>query len=171
VEERVLRLAAIVSTLGLVGGVVSLLADPMPAGAVTQSFTSAGCATWTVPAGVTSVQIQAVGAAGGAGATTGGTGDGVSATVSGLTPGQLLDVCVDSGGGPSSGSSGSGGGASGVSVGSTFSAPVLVAGAGGGGSGPPRLPLAPVGQPGSPPALPERVVVVELEVGAGTTRR
>ena len=107
-----------------------------PASAATDSFTTAGCTTWTAPPGlVGSVQASAVGAAGGAGAaagglpaTQGGTGDGVSATLSGVTHGQALDVCVDSGGG-----AGGGGGASGVAVGATFSTPLMIAGGGGGG--------------------------------------
>jgi hypothetical protein len=65
----------------------------------------------------------------------------VSATLSGLTGGQSLDVCVAFGGGAagvaalSGPNGGSGGAASGVSLGSAFSSPVLVAGAGGGGGG------------------------------------
>jgi hypothetical protein len=62
------------------------------------SFTSAGCSNWTVPAGVSSVAISAVGAAGVSAETSGGTGDGVSATLS-VTSGETLDVCVDYGGG------------------------------------------------------------------------
>jgi len=33
-------------------GVAWLVAGQAPVGALTQSFTSAGCTTWTVPAGV-----------------------------------------------------------------------------------------------------------------------
>lgn len=100
------------------------------ASATTQaSFTTQGCSTWSVPSGVTTVQISAVAAAGGPGATFdseaggfGGTGDGMSASLTGLTPGQALDVCVDYGGGSGKDSNaGQGGGASGVSLGSTFS--------------------------------------------------
>jgi hypothetical protein len=103
------------------------------------SFTTAGCHAFTVPAGVSSVQVNAVGAAGGTVfAVAGGTGDGVSATLSGLSSGETLDVCVDFGGGAAGtsmgGSGGSGGGASGVAVGPDFSLPALIAG-GGGGSG------------------------------------
>lgn len=128
-------------------------------GTTTVSFTTPGCSTWQVPDGVSSVQIQATGAAGRAAPQTfsagaPGKGDGVSANLGGLSGGQTLDVCVDVGGGGGgrggglgggllfndSGTSyisfpgGNGGGASGVSLGTDFSAPVLVAGGGGGAS-------------------------------------
>ncbi len=109
----------------------------------TVSFTTPGCSTWTVPAGVPSVSINAVGAAGAPGnaptSNAGGVGDGASATLAGLTVGQSLDVCVDFGGGAGStallGGGGNGGGASGVSTGATFASPIVVAGGGGGGGG------------------------------------
>lgn len=111
------------------------LAGSVVAANTTVAFTTQGCTSWTVPAGVSTVEIQATGAAGssgGGGAP--GLGDGVSGTLSGLAGGtQVLYVCVDQGGGPSVHSGGRGGGASGVSMGSDFSAPVLVAGGGGGG--------------------------------------
>ena len=98
------------------------------AGPVVYTFTTQGCTVWTVPPGISSVHIQAIGAAGSAsneGVGIGGLGDGFAATLSGLTPGSSLYVCVDFRG------FGSGGGASGVSLGSDFSRPVLVAGGGG----------------------------------------
>lgn len=112
------------------------LAGSAAAAPTTVAFTTQGCTTWTVPAGVSSVQIQATGAAGGGGGTlgplvggVGGTGDGVSGSLSGLASGsQILDVCVDQGGGAGSGTvtrGGDGGGASGASLGSDFSSPVL----------------------------------------------
>lgn len=65
---------------------------------------------------------------------TGGNGDEVSTTLSGLTPKQALDICVDvEGGSPQSPEAGTGGGASGVSIGSTFGDPVVIAAGGGGG--------------------------------------
>ena len=91
-----------------------------------------------MPLGVATVEISAVGAAGGTGASgdgnlgSGGYGDGVAAALT-VSPGQTLDVCVDVGGG-SGGLAGSGGGASGVSVGGDFSNPAVIAGGGGGGS-------------------------------------
>ena len=116
--------------------------EAAPTLAATASFTTSGCQAWPVPAGVSDVGIQATGAAGAPAqffASGGGLGDEVTGTLSGLTAGQTLFVCVDSGGGPggvSVGAGGSGGGASGVSVGGDFSHPVLIAGGGGGaGSG------------------------------------
>src|SRR4051794_31970311 len=78
------------------------LATASPAGADTASFTSAGCSVWTVPAGVDSVGVLAVGDAGsmqGGGPSAGARGDGISATLTILTPGQMLHVCVNVGGG------------------------------------------------------------------------
>ncbi len=123
------------------------LAGPAAAASTTVAFTAQGCTTWAVPKAVSSIQVQATGAAGGAGIAgpfagmmaggAGGLGDGVSGTLSGLTGGsQALDVCVDQGGGAGgAGNGGSGGGASGVSLGSDFSSPAIVAGGGGGGGG------------------------------------
>ena len=85
--------AASLAALGIAAG---------PALAKTKSFTSTGCSTWTVPAGVPSVSIQATGSAGqpvNGGVAPGGTGDVVSGTLSGLSSGQVLDLCVNSGGG------------------------------------------------------------------------
>jgi hypothetical protein len=101
------------------------------------SFTSQGCGQlWAVPAGVSRVQIDAVGTAGGAGSggASGGTGDQVTETVS-VVHGQIFDVCVNYGGGAAGGTAGggAGGGASGASLGSDFSQPVVVAAGGGGG--------------------------------------
>lgn len=117
--------------------------------ASTKTFATMGCAVWTVPAGVTSLHVQATGAGGGAGAAgsseeaPGGAGDRVSATLSSVAPGGPLDVCVDAGGGPGGpplgtqfgSGGGGGGGASGVAVGSDFASPALVAAGGGGGGG------------------------------------
>jgi hypothetical protein len=115
------------SILGLLGA--------QGAAAETASFTTAGCTSWEVPAGASVVDIEAVGAAGGG---AGGLGDGVSGTLSGLTPGEHLFVCVNQGGGAVgagdfSGGNAAGGGASGLSRGTDFSQPMLVAGGGGGG--------------------------------------
>jgi hypothetical protein len=118
--------------------VVSALA-PGRALADVISFTAAGCHAFTVPALVSSVQVDAVGAAGqGVDDASGGVGDEVSGRLSGLNGGQTLDVCVDFGGGAGGSSTnangGAGGGASGVAVGSDFSLPAMIA-AGGGGAG------------------------------------
>ena len=123
----------------LLVGVVFVVLPAGSALATTVSFTTKGCSTWSVPSGVWSVQISAVGAAGAPGhLAPGGTGDGVSAILSGLSAPQTLDVCVDFGGGAGGSTTsgfdgGVGGGASGVSLGSDFTTPGLVAGGGGGG--------------------------------------
>jgi len=105
------------------------------------SFTTAGCSAWSVPYGVTGVQVHAIGAAGAAGSAydgqsggEGGSGDETYAGLSGLSSSEALDICVDYGGGSSGGvGGGGGGGASGVSLGSSFASPVVVAAGGGGG--------------------------------------
>jgi uncharacterized repeat protein (TIGR02543 family) len=124
---------------------VSLASTPAGASSptvVTVSIVDQGCSTWLVPAGVSSVEVNAVGAAGASSGAVGGKGDGEAATISGLTPDQTsFDICVDEGGGAGGGSvsdggaGGAGGGASGVSLGDTFASPLVVAGGGGGGGG------------------------------------
>jgi hypothetical protein len=92
-------------------------------------YSAAGCSVYSVPNGVSALAITATGSAGGTAADSGGsggTGDIVAGTLSGMA-GQTLDVCVDQGG------TGNGGGASAVALGSNFSNPVLIAGGGGGG--------------------------------------
>ncbi len=120
-------------------GVLLLIPHPVKAqsaGPDTAAFTAQGCTIWTVPADVSMVQIQAIGAAGAPGYTSpGGLGDGVEGVLSGLTGGDSLYVCVNVGGGvPGFSGGGGGGGASGVALGADFSVPVLVAGGGGGGA-------------------------------------
>jgi hypothetical protein len=75
-------------------------------------FTSTGCAPWTVPAGVSRLTIAATGSTGQRAnfPAAAGTGDVVSGSLAGLSPGQLLDVCVDQGRG-AAGSPGTGSGA------------------------------------------------------------
>ncbi len=167
------RAVLIGGLLGGTGALGGLVAPSAFAGPTSVSFTTAGCTTWPVPAGVTTVNIQATGAAGGTGANgePGGTGDGVSAALSGLPSGQVLDVCVNSGGGnggsaPNVG--GGGGGASGVSLGSDFSAPVLVAagGGGGGGNGSPEA----GGNAGFPDGSPGNSAFNPAAVGGGGTQ-
>ncbi len=106
-----------------------------------------GAQTWTVPTGVTSVQVTAVGAQGGG--SYGGLGSQVVATIP-VTPGQTLGIYVggqDSSGttggyngGGAGGYSGSdvgygGGGASDVRLGGTTLADRVVVAGGGGGIG------------------------------------
>jgi hypothetical protein len=100
------------------------------------SFTTAGSYTWTVPVGVTSIQIVATG--GGGGAASPGTGSGgnggpggvVTATLA-VNPGDTLSLYVGGGGGGSD-TAGGGGGASIINAGT---ANQIIAGGGGGGGG------------------------------------
>ncbi|MFN4892397.1 MAG: PKD-like domain-containing protein [Bacteroidota bacterium] len=126
--------------------------NPIPSiGTQTLNYTGA-VQTWTVPAGVTSINIEAYGGAGasgsaGANSATGGVGGKGSKTTGTLavTPGQVLNIYV---GGAASGSTGGynggapggnaaaggGGGATDIRIsGTTPSDRVLVAGGGGGG--------------------------------------
>jgi hypothetical protein len=121
----------------------------VPPGSATFTFTGTPD-TFTVPAGVVSVTIQASGAAGGKGSGADldprSKGGRITATVS-VVPGALLTVRVGgsgpdgespstaggfNGGGGSSANGGGGGGASSVHDGST---PLVIAGGGGGGGG------------------------------------
>ena len=111
----------------------------------TQSFTTPGSFTWTVPAGITSVSIVAIGGGGGGSGTfgsyvglVGGAGAVVNSTLT-VTPGQTLNLVVGGGGtagtsflvgvsGPFGG--GGGGGSSNIDAGT---ADQIIAGGGGGG--------------------------------------
>ena len=123
----------------------------------TTTIFTAGCSVQSIPAGDNTVAITAFGANGTAGyygqgfegnPAPGGSGAGVSATVTDVT--GDLDVCVDVGGSTGTsvypgGGYGSGGGASGVSLGEDFSHPVIVAGGGGGGAAFPEGQCSPCG--------------------------
>lgn len=134
-----LQLVVVVSALAAFSLAVIAIAAA-PALANSQLFTLPGCGTWTVPLGVSSVSIQATGSAGESTSGNigpGGSGDVVSGTLTGLRSPQVLDVCVDSGGGTGGtgkAAGGAGGGASGVALGSNFTHPVLIAAGGGGGA-------------------------------------
>jgi hypothetical protein len=127
-------------TVGLLGSVAVAFAGSAVAAVTTVAFTTQGCTTWTVPTGVGSVQIQAIGAAGGgAGGGAGGVGDGVSGAVSSLAGGtQVLDVCVDQGSGGIGGGGncfdGGGGGGGGYFGGGGGSGSGFGGGGGGGGT-------------------------------------
>jgi hypothetical protein len=144
--------------IGMGAACVALLASPllaspaMAASKVTETFASTGSEqSFTVPAGVTSVRVHAIGEAGGAGmegefsssAPAGGDGAAVSGELP-VTPGEVLYVEVAgrgfNGGGGASWGGGAGGGASDVrtvSAGAegTLESRLLVAGGGGGGGG------------------------------------
>jgi len=131
---------------------VAALASAAPAlagtGTAEAKFETAGQYTWTVPPGVHSITVTAIGAAGQNGEAGGAGGEGakVSGTL-GVTPGEVLFVGVGGlggiGGGARNGSDGGegssggqGGGASVLGTGSPFpgfGALLLVAGGGGGG--------------------------------------
>jgi hypothetical protein len=94
---------------------------------------SGSIVTWTVPAGVTSLDITAKGAQGGSNGGTGGSGAIMTGTFS-VTPGQVLSILV--GQQPTGGSFAAGGGGTFVALGATYSTatPLIVAGGGGGAS-------------------------------------
>jgi len=140
-RTRAALAACLALPLALPVALATVVALPTPAGAAptVMAFTTPGCNPWTVPAGVTAVHLSATGSAGFRGqldniGTTGGAGDEVTGDRT-VVPGQVLTVCVDTGGGVAFAPAGNGGGASGVSLGGDFSQPLLVAGGGGGGGG------------------------------------
>ena len=98
----------------------------------TGSYTTVGASTFTVPAGVTSINIIAVGGGGGGSSLytsgVGGSGAKVTSTVS-VTPGQVLDLFVGATSGPGSNQNVGGGGSTTISSGG---APLVIAGGGGG---------------------------------------
>ena len=103
------------------------------------TFTTAGAYTWTVPAGVTSIQVSAIGGGGGGGGgccsstpTVGGSGALVSSTLA-VQPGDVLTIYVGGGGGATNEGSG-GGGLTYVGDGPTNF--VIAGGGGGAGAGP-----------------------------------
>ena len=131
-RRRLLRLSIFAALAGSVGLAAVPLASPAHAASVV-TFTSVGAHQWTVPEGITSVTIQAVGGGGGGGRySLGGAGCLVTSTV-GVTPGQVLDIYVGGGGVGTTGTvSAGGGGATTVDI---TSPGRIVAGGGGGGGG------------------------------------
>jgi len=109
------------------------------------SYTVPGSYAWTVPFGVTTVQVVAIGGGGGGGQMTsptqpgapGGGGAFLTATLT-VIPGQVIALVVGGGGGigpyyeGACGAGGGGGGASSVDVGNPDQ---IIAGGGGGGGG------------------------------------
>ncbi|WP_165494946.1 PxKF domain-containing protein [Actinomadura roseirufa] len=128
-------------------GAAGLAAVATPALADTATFSYTGAAqTFTVPAGVTSITVDASGAQGSAGEEGGGAGGlgGQAQATLTVTPGQVLQVNVGGSGGFGGGGAGgpaapgagggSGGGATDIRTGSFGLADrILVAGGGGGG--------------------------------------
>ncbi len=115
----------------------------VPSGSQTFSYTGAQ-QSWTVPGGVSSVDIECWGAQGGTSTYTGGNGGYASGTLS-VSPGDVLYVYVGqsptsttggfNGGGNSGGSGKGGGGASDVRYGGASLSNRVIVGAGGGGGG------------------------------------
>jgi hypothetical protein len=144
--------------VALLAALAAVLAFPPRAGAITVTFSFTGAAqTFTVPAGVTSITIDALGAQGGSGGSfspgvggAGGLGGEAQATIS-VLPGTNLQVNVGGqGGGIGAGAAqaGGGGGASDVRSGAnTLGDRLVVAGGGGGGGGATNA-TAGVGGPG-----------------------
>lgn len=122
-----------------VPGSVSATLDPAPGtgGSFTEVITSAGSGTFTVPAGVTALTVEAWGSGGGGAASGsndagGGGGGGAFARIDSLavTPGQVIDFVVGAGAGnPGAGNPGQPGQAS------WFLAPSTLLAQGGGGGG------------------------------------
>jgi hypothetical protein len=115
----------------LVGAFAALAVAPASAAATTQTFMTNG--TFTVPEGVTSVSVDALGAKGGDNTANtlgkGGSGGQATGTVS-VTPGETLSVTVGGEGGDANGSQGGSGGSGGGGDGGTA---FNQGGAGGGG--------------------------------------
>jgi hypothetical protein len=125
------------STLAALAAAALLPASAAHAGQVVVTDATTGDTTWTVPAGVTSIDLHAVGqhgAPGGMGGSAGGRGGAADGTLA-VTPGAVLTLRVGSGGGAPSGAlpGGAGGGLSGVLSAGAFQ--LVAAGGGGGGWG------------------------------------
>jgi hypothetical protein len=141
-RSRLVVLAVIISAFT---GAASFVASPAFATTVVPSPTCVGSnctitfatagdyAAWTIPSGVTSIGVIAVGAGGGnVSGVDGGAGATVTTTGLSVSPGSQITVTVGGAGTEGfAGSSGAGGGgSSNLSVGNTV---VIVAGGGGGG--------------------------------------
>jgi hypothetical protein len=102
----------------------------------TVTFSTPGTSTWTVPAGVTSITVQAWGAGGGGSKGfsslkgTGGGGGGFAQAVIAVTPGTVINVTVGAGG---AGANAAGNGGAGGNSTVSFSTNTLTAFGGGGG--------------------------------------
>jgi Glycine rich protein len=149
--------------LSLLGALAWLLAGAAsPAHAATKTFLYTGAEQmFMVPAGVTSVQVTAIGASGGTGVgnnPVGGLGERVSGEVN-VTPGQPLYVIV--GGGGQDGEEGGEGGFNGGGAGGSNQ------GAGGGGASDVRTVSCGLGCPGGMPSLESRLLVAAGGGGGG----
>ena len=152
--RRFRHLFALVGATALIVGAMSIASSPVHASVEIQTFDVPGTYDFVVPAGVTSLTVDAYGASGGNGAgspaVAGGLGGRTTATIP-VTPGETLKVVVggagqswagsetalggsNGGGDAGDASAGGGGGASDVRQGGAgLPARVVVAGGGGGG--------------------------------------
>ncbi len=114
---------------------LTALLAPLAAQAVTQTYTTVGSSTWTVPQGVTSLNVTATGGGGAGGRATGGGTGGAGGVVTNaawtVVPGQTVAIVVGGPGTNVAGASGGGGGASSLNIGTNW----IIAGGGGGGGG------------------------------------
>jgi hypothetical protein len=120
--------ANVSAAFGGVNASTALTVEPL-------AFTTPGTYSWTVPAGVTSVQVVATGAGGGAFSDAGGNGGTVTATLS-MVAGDVLTMNVGAGGAADGNGTSAGGGSSNVNAGT---ANQVIAGGGGGAGARPRL--------------------------------
>lgn len=142
------RLSKVCARAGIVLGMLLVICAPAAAATTaTQTFSTSGPHSFAVPVGVSSVDISAIGAAGGSCGWPGGSAAAVSATVA-VDPGEVLAVQVAGsggdcgpvtsaaagvgGGGAGGIFGGGGGGASSVTSGTS---PLIVAAGGGGATG------------------------------------
>ena len=114
-------------------------------GPLVLNFTAVGAATWTVPNGVASIQVVAIGGGGGGGGgegnrggSLGGNGGVVTVTLA-VNAGDVVNLNVGGGGGNgeygasgSFGGGGGGGGSTSVNVNSSLATQIIAGGAGGG---------------------------------------
>jgi hypothetical protein len=142
------------------GGYIYTIGGSEEGGLVSTVYDTSGTETYTVPSGVTSVNIKAWGGGGGGGGASvdriggNGAGGGYSSSTITVTPAEDLTIRIGGGGGggaytTSSNSSGNGGGGGGYSGVLRSGTPLLIAGGGGGGGGGNGDSSSPARAPGS----------------------
>ena len=122
---------------------LTLAGLPTPAQAVTKTFNTVGFPDWTIPAGVTSIDLVVTGGGGGSGVAPnpygsfpGGAGARITASKFPATPGNTLSFSVGGGGGGATRAFSAGGGGASTAV-YDYSGGlhlIMLAGGGGGGS-------------------------------------
>lgn len=147
IHVRLRLLSALATTVAMA------LPTAASAGTAVINYTTPGTYTFTVPAGVTSISLTAVGGVGGTGGqveprSPGGAGATITGTLS-VTPGATYSIAVGLGGGGGAfPSGGAGGGYSGVIA--SGNVPVVIAGGGGGGAKRLFTPSQTAGSAGAP---------------------